>query len=1283
MIKTFLKLFALLFILKVFLQPELCAQPLAPDFTWANNYGGTGSDGSFDIVADHAGNIIAAGSFENTISFGSFQLTATSQTLDIFVAKFNSDGEVIWAKSAGGGDYDRAYGVTVDEFDNIIVTGTFNGRAFFDTSSILSNGNADIFIAKYSPGGSLQWVINYGTEGGYEYAFDIATDDLNNILVTGTSQTFGAVALPILILTLKFNAQGLQQWESAAGGLNFNNSGYGIAVNSNNDVFITGCAADSVTFSATSYTIADPGGDIFIAKYDANGVFNWVEQAGFNNNNDQGGAITINENDDLFVTGHFREAATFGGNITLTPTDNADIFVAKYNQFGDLLWVKQDSLIDASYGTGISLDAAGNISVIGSYFLSQQENNSILIERYNNDGEQLWYKIIGTSPSSGYPGGIDNDENGDIVFSGYYFSLQSQTQDIIVGKLPAPNLIPGLNPIDFGIVEVGGSSPNILSLSNTTLANLFLFSIILEGPDAGDFSILSSYPQTIPPQDLLNVDLQFSPLSEGTKNAYLIIESDAPTSPDTVFLTGIGGVPSLSLSTDSLNFGSVLISDSLDLDLLVSNLSTIDIFFFSFQLNGSEFTFITQLPDTIHSDEAIPVTIRFTPGTPGLINGSLIITSSSANSPDTIFLYGTGAIPSLALSSDSLNFGTVDVNNFSDLTLTITNENSFDIIIEDVFFQGIGPGDFSLVSSPQFPFTIPGGGFINFNVRFAPSSSGIKASNLIIVSNSSSSPDAVSLTGNGVESIIVDLPDTTIIGQSTTINVNSPGTGFTTNQFFYRRTGESNYQESALTPSGINFTANIPQEFSTIRGIQFYILFSGTPGSISYPTNNPDTNPASLQVQIPVLDFPGNISQNNYQMISIPLSLSDPQLNSVLEDDYGPYNNKLWRLFKWDPSANNYAEYENILDNFQPGNSFWLINRDGNVFNIENSTSVSSNNSYTITLLPGYNQIANPFAFPVDWSTIGNSNLILQAPIGWSLEEQDYLLNQVVLNPWEGYWVFNQSDAIINLNVPPVESLFSNIPKNTFYNFSSNSFLVQIKSKLESTEIKDLQNYVGMENNATNNYDKFDILEPPPISDELRLSILSEEKIYAQNIKGHSSEGTFWDLKISSVHQNKNINLLFEEKIKIPINFKIWLLDLEEKFSIPIINNSATINLKDQKEKYFRLIIGSEDYAKKVSDNISLLPVEYSLFQNFPNPFNPETNIYFTLVENSTVTLEIFDILGRKVKSLINSEVVNAGLQNVKWDGTNYSGIPVSSGIYIYQIKANNFIDSKKMILLK
>ncbi|MGD8781095.1 MAG: FlgD immunoglobulin-like domain containing protein, partial [Ignavibacteria bacterium] len=99
-------------------------------------------------------------------------------------------------------------------------------------------------------------------------------------------------------------------------------------------------------------------------------------------------------------------------------------------------------------------------------------------------------------------------------------------------------------------------------------------------------------------------------------------------------------------------------------------------------------------------------------------------------------------------------------------------------------------------------------------------------------------------------------------------------------------------------------------------------------------------------------------------------------------------------------------------------------------------------------------------------------------------------------------------------------------------------------------------------------------------------------------------------------------------------------------------------------------------------DDQNSLPTEYSLSQNYPNPFNPTTNIRYTLPQNSNVVLKIFDMLGREVRTLVNTQQ-NAGSHDVYWNGDNNFGVKVSSGTYIYMIKAGDFFEAKKMVLLK
>lgn len=101
-----------------------------------------------------------------------------------------------------------------------------------------------------------------------------------------------------------------------------------------------------------------------------------------------------------------------------------------------------------------------------------------------------------------------------------------------------------------------------------------------------------------------------------------------------------------------------------------------------------------------------------------------------------------------------------------------------------------------------------------------------------------------------------------------------------------------------------------------------------------------------------------------------------------------------------------------------------------------------------------------------------------------------------------------------------------------------------------------------------------------------------------------------------------------------------------------------------------------------VAENDGQLPLVFGLSQNFPNPFNPTTTIHYSIARDCHVKLEIYNVMGQKIKTLFNSQQ-KAGHNVVNWDGTNDAGINVSSGIYMYRIQAADFVNTKKMLLIK
>ena len=95
-------------------------------------------------------------------------------------------------------------------------------------------------------------------------------------------------------------------------------------------------------------------------------------------------------------------------------------------------------------------------------------------------------------------------------------------------------------------------------------------------------------------------------------------------------------------------------------------------------------------------------------------------------------------------------------------------------------------------------------------------------------------------------------------------------------------------------------------------------------------------------------------------------------------------------------------------------------------------------------------------------------------------------------------------------------------------------------------------------------------------------------------------------------------------------------------------------------------------------DVVSTVPLEYSLDQNYPNPFNPSTNIQFSLAATSDVTLEVYNMLGQKVATLLQNQKMNAGSHTQTFDASR-----LASGMYVYRISTPNFVQSRSMMLIK
>ena len=142
----------------------------------------------------------------------------------------------------------------------------------------------------------------------------------------------------------------------------------------------------------------------------------------------------------------------------------------------------------------------------------------------------------------------------------------------------------------------------------------------------------------------------------------------------------------------------------------------------------------------------------------------------------------------------------------------------------------------------------------------------------------------------------------------------------------------------------------------------------------------------------------------------------------------------------------------------------------------------------------------------------------------------------------------------------------------------------------------------------------------------------------------------------------------------------LWLFSVTDLNGIAEIVVTATDDSSASVSDSFNVTILPVGVG--IDDEFADIPVEFNLYQNYPNPFNPSTLIKYALPKSSTVSLVIYNLMGQEIRRWDESDAVPGYYEKI-WNGTNQAGISVSSGIYIYRITTAEFIQMRKMVLLK
>lgn len=395
-------------------------------FDWIKKEGGADSrDMARKSMFDASGNLYVIGTFGGlnggTTSIGSNTLTSFGRT-DMFLAKYNSNRDLIWIRQAGSTLYEYVYGLEIDGGGNVYISGIFgksigNGNApmMFGDVTLNSFGKADLFTAKYNSAGDLIWAKSYGSVGD-DQLNAMSMDAAGNLYITGgysNTITFGSVTLPgnegyYRTFICKINADGNIIWVRNADGTSLS-IGVDIESDASGNTVTTGFFQGNMKLENIVRTSAGAS-DLFLSKYDTEGNLLWFKRAG-GSQFDYGLAVDISNDGSIALTGTFEGISDFGNGFIITADGGGDLFVNKYDTDGNTLWVRtaftaappgfsgsvapSDAIFDSQGNIYLTGYFAGNI-IFGGFILNRSAEGlcDAYVIRYDQDGNFILSKQI-------------------------------------------------------------------------------------------------------------------------------------------------------------------------------------------------------------------------------------------------------------------------------------------------------------------------------------------------------------------------------------------------------------------------------------------------------------------------------------------------------------------------------------------------------------------------------------------------------------------------------------------------------------------------------------------------------------------------------------------------------------------------------------------------------------------------------------------------------------------------------------------------------------------------
>jgi hypothetical protein len=390
---------------------------------WARS--ASGSSIGYATAICRNGNAAVVGTYSGQVTFGLGQpnqatLPAVGSPTNAFIASYDSEGMIRWARAITGTSAIVGHDVAVDESGNLTIVGRFIGSATFGAgqpteTTLVSAGTTDAFIASYDAFGQLRWARR---AGGINQVFGlgIGSDAQGNTTITGEfsgTATFGPgqpnqtvfTASNTNVFVASYDTDGMLRWARRhSGGAGFGNQGRAVAVDADGNSLVAGVFGGTGTFSGggNEVTLVSSGiFDAFIVSYDAVGTLRWGRSAG-GVDSDDASSIAVDWQGNATITGNYGETfssliatepVTFSGGgyeVTLE-IDDGPVYLASYDTEGTLRWARAEGGgTTRMWAAGVALDGAGDPVVTGTFenpttFGAGEANETYLVANANRD----------------------------------------------------------------------------------------------------------------------------------------------------------------------------------------------------------------------------------------------------------------------------------------------------------------------------------------------------------------------------------------------------------------------------------------------------------------------------------------------------------------------------------------------------------------------------------------------------------------------------------------------------------------------------------------------------------------------------------------------------------------------------------------------------------------------------------------------------------------------------------------------------------------------------------